>query len=197
MPVLSVERDLRAHGDGALRRHRPQLGASPIAGRPPDQLERRGVEERSARLRGVGAHGAAGIVVAREVEEEAGSQRTVHNEAGIALSLHGPAAIVVDAVAVEREGGEPEEEHGVGNDAAAPRHAGGRSLATRRLVAIARLHFLAEDGAPLLLESETRGAEDAAHHGGEHESARATALHADVSQLRLAPHALAEAERLM
>src|SRR5215510_1578276 len=191
MSVLSVERDLRAHGDGTLRRHRPQLAASAGVGGPPDQLERRGVEERSARLRGVGAQGTAGIAVTREVEEKGGGQRPVHDEAGIALRLHGPTTIVVDAVAVEREGGEAEEEHGVGGDTAAPWHAGGRSVATRRLVARARLHFLAEDGAPFLLEGEARGAEDAARYGGEHEGARATALHTDVGQLRLAPHALA------
>src|SRR5262249_57433415 len=126
-----------------------------------------------------------------------GGQRPVHDEAGITLRLHGPATIVVDAVAVEREGGEPEEEHGVGNDAAAPGRAGGRSLATRRLVAIARLHFLAEDGAPLLLEGEAVGTEDTARHGGEHERARAPAPHPDNRQLCLSPPALAQAARMI
>src|SRR5215471_14026050 len=93
MGVLSVERDLGAHGDGALWRYRPQLGASPVAGGTADQLEGRGVEERRARLGRVGAHGAARVAVTREVEEERGGQRSVHHEAGIAFRLHGPSAV--------------------------------------------------------------------------------------------------------
>src|SRR5262249_62189878 len=92
MAILSVERDLGAHGDGALRRHCPQLGASPVAGGATDQIEGCVVKERRACLGRVCTHGAAGIAVTREVEEEHGGQRSVHHEAGIALRLHGPSA---------------------------------------------------------------------------------------------------------
>src|SRR5262249_60902802 len=120
MAVLSVERDLGAHGDGALRRHRPQLGASPVAGGTADQLEGRRVEERRPRLRRVGAHCATGIAVAREVEEESRGQRSVHDKAGIALRLHGPSAGVVGAGGGGGGGGAGGEEDGGGGGSGGP-----------------------------------------------------------------------------
>jgi hypothetical protein len=56
-------------------------------------------------------------------------------------------------------------------------------LAARRLIALARLHFLAEHRAPLLFHREAIRAEKAAHHGGEDEGAGAAGLRGDVRQL--------------
>ena len=126
----------------------------------------------------------------------------MHDQIRVALDLHCPAAVVVDAVAVERERGEAEEEHGIGRDAAAPRDVRGRVLAAGSLITLARLDLLAEHGTALLLDGQPARAEDAVDRGGEHESAGAAGLGGDVRQLGLAtkrvadPDGLVEAEAL-
>src|SRR5262249_56255152 len=89
-----------------------------------------------------------------EIHEQRRRQRSVHDEARIALHVHRPRPVVVDAVAVEGERREAEEQHRIRRDAAPPRHVGRRRLAARRLVALARFHFFAEDRAPLVLPGQ-------------------------------------------
>ena len=63
----------------------------------------------------------------------------MHDQIRVALDLHRPAAVIVDAVAVERERREAEEQHGVGRDAAAPRDVRGRFFTAGSLIALAGL----------------------------------------------------------
>src|SRR3989442_10554646 len=96
---LLAQLDLAAHGDGALGGDRPALAAA--LGRAAAQLERRGVEERRARLRRVGDDPPPPVRIAREVHEQRRGERPVHDEARIALDVHRPRAVVVNAVAGE------------------------------------------------------------------------------------------------
>ena len=152
------------------------------------------VEERRARLGGVGEERAPGIVIAGEVDEQRRGERPVDDEPGIALDLHRPGAVVVDAVAVEGERREAEEQHGIRRDPPPPRDVGRGLLAPGRLVLLAGLHLLAEDGAALLLDRERVGGEDAVAHGGEHEGAGAARLERDVGELGLAAQGIADAD---
>src|SRR3989441_13298406 len=95
---LLAQLDLAAHGDGALGGDRPALAAT--LRRAAAQLERRGVEERRARLRRVGDDPPPPVRIAREVHEQRRRERPVHDEARIALDVHRPRAVVVNAVAV-------------------------------------------------------------------------------------------------
>jgi hypothetical protein len=118
-----------AHRDGTLRRHGPQESAPTVSARPAPQLERRGVEERSARLGRVALDRAPGVVIAREVDEQGGGQGSVHDKSWVSLDLSGPGTIVVDPVAVEGKGREAEEEDRVRGDAPPPRDVGWNLLA--------------------------------------------------------------------
>src|SRR6267378_3720108 len=86
---------LGAHGHGTFRGHRPELCAPAVPARPSPQLEGRRVEEGGARLSRVRAKDSPGTVIAREVDEERGGERSVHHEPRIAFDVHGPGAIVV------------------------------------------------------------------------------------------------------
>src|SRR5262249_15573042 len=157
-----------------------------IRARAAAQLERCRVEERRARLGGIREECAARAHVPREIDQQRRGERSVHDEAGIALDVHGPRTIVVDAVTVEGEGGEPEEENRLRLHASAPRHIGGRVFASWRLVALAGLDLLTKDRAPLLLDGEASRPEDAARHRREHQRAGSARLHRQIRQLGLA-----------
>ena len=132
--------------------------SQPLAGGPAAQLERRALEERRACLRRVAPDRAvAGVWSRAKSSSSVGVSGPCTTSAGIALDLHRPAAVVVDAVAVEGERGEAEEQDRIGRDRPPPRHVGGRRLAPRRLVALAGLHLFAKHRAPLVLDGEAVG----------------------------------------
>src|SRR6267143_4332092 len=99
-----------------------------------DRAHRAELELRDSRIR---------QLPAQQVDEERGDQRTVDDQARVALDLRYITAIVVDAVAVERERRIAEEERLIRHPLLLPGGCGGRGL--RRGSDIGRLRRLAVD----------------------------------------------------
>src|ERR1700682_4475301 len=82
--------------------------------------ERRGVEGGPQRPEGKPLHDRRRKLASDQVEQKGSKQWTMDNQPWIALPARGVAAIVVNAMAIERQRGVSEQKHVVGHDLPAP-----------------------------------------------------------------------------
>jgi hypothetical protein len=143
-------------------------------------------EARDIRLRHLATH---------QVHQQGGNQRAVHDQTGVALDLGDVLAVVVDAVAVERQCGIAEQQDIVRHDLALPWRILRRLLRWRHDT-VGALRFSIDD----LVELDQRRlggivAAQLVAHLDEHQGTGATSLRGHVVDRRRARHAVADADR--
>src|SRR6266446_1982125 len=151
-----------------------------------DRAQRAELEVRDSRLR---------QLPAQQIDEQGREQRTMHDQAGVALDLRRIAAIVVDAVAVERERRIAEEDYFIRHPLLLPGGCAGRSLG--RKSDVGRLcRFAVDDVVELgqrdiLLVVRT----ELMPHSHEHERTAAAGFLADALDRRYSRDRVAHAQR--
>src|ERR1019366_6491849 len=115
MTASSGELGTRLHRERAFVVARPER-EPPLALGPSAQRERVDVEQRADGLERETPDDRLRVFATKQIEQQGGDQRPMHDQARIALDLGDVAAVVVDAVAVEGEGRITKEQDVVGYD---------------------------------------------------------------------------------
>src|SRR5437879_1339541 len=101
----------RIHGEPAFMVAGPQVKRPAVGPRLAADEEGTGVEDRAQRAELELRDSGIGQLPAQQIDEQRRDQRTMHDQAGVALDLRHITAIVVDAMAVERERRIAEQQH--------------------------------------------------------------------------------------
>jgi hypothetical protein len=129
-------------------------------------------------------------VAARGIQQQHRLERAMDDQAGVFLPARGVGQVVVDAVAVERQGGEAEQDHLVDGGRLAPGRVGGRRLRGGRGVDVGHGD---EDEVLLLFHREPPLAGDPVANGDEDHGPGLARLLADLEDLGLAVQGVADA----
>lgn len=130
---------------------------------------------------------------AREVEQQGRDQRTVDDEAGVMLGFDAVAAVVVDAVGIERQGGVAEEQSIIRMNDALPR---GICWGFRRSGRFSRRRVVAIHDVVLFGEREAASGADFMADDDEDEWSRSPRLLFDIYDSRFTNRLVADTKRI-